>query len=547
MNAELLLDNLVAIAAGPGGVDRLRELILQLAVQGKLRTQDSSDEPASVLLDKINAEKKLLIKQGRIRQEQPLELVEIRAFQNRIPDNWRFTKLGEYCLIIMGQSPESRHYNEHESGLPFYQGKSDFGKIFPKPRVWSENPLKIAKKNDILISVRAPVGPTNICPSESCIGRGLTALRSLAGSSQFFLLYSLRASEKIIAEMGVGSTFTAISKKDLDNFVIAVPPLAEQYRIVEKVDRLMALFDDLESRQKAEREDRRRLRTASLAALEEAATAEEAERAWAHVTGEFGRLVDTVEDVNELRNATLQFAATGRLGNEIGTANQKCDIASWKEVRVDEILSEPMMNGHSVPSAEKGFPVLRLSAVRNGWVNLRERKIGKWTEKDAEPYLVSEGDFLVVRGNGSRQLVGRGGLVAEAPDRIAFPDTLIRLRFDKTKVLPEWISLIWRSAAIRSQTEEKAHTTSGIYKVSQKDIGEIRLLLPLLAEQHHVVERVNRLMTYCDGLEAGIRARDAALDAFAAAACRAVLGGPAPVAAPAAEAVKETGQQRLPV
>ena len=103
------------------------------------------------MAQKIKTEKKLLIKHGEIRQEKPLEPVEIRAFQNRIPENWQFTKLGEYCLIIMGQSPESKYYNEHESGLPFYQGKSDFGKIFPKPRIWCENPLKIAKKNDILI------------------------------------------------------------------------------------------------------------------------------------------------------------------------------------------------------------------------------------------------------------------------------------------------------------------------------------------------------------------------------------------------------------
>ena len=86
-------------------------------------------------------------------------------------------KLKECCTIIAGQSPESKYYNSNGDGLPFFQGKADFGELYPSIRVYCSQPTKIAEKDDILLSVRAPVGPTNLAPCKVCIGRGLTAIR----------------------------------------------------------------------------------------------------------------------------------------------------------------------------------------------------------------------------------------------------------------------------------------------------------------------------------------------------------------------------------
>ena len=116
----------------------------------------------------------------------------------------------------------------------------------------------------MLISVRAPVGPTNICPEQSCIGRGLAAIRSLIGTSHFYLLYFLRAVEKDIASQGVGSTFTAIGKNNLNALLISIPPLAEQKRIVEKIDALMALCDELEEKIKQAQDKSEKLMAATI-------------------------------------------------------------------------------------------------------------------------------------------------------------------------------------------------------------------------------------------------------------------------------------------
>jgi len=133
----------------------------------------------------------------------------------------RFVKISEYAQIIMGQSPPGDTYNNNQDGLPFFQGKMDFGDINPIPRKWCSAPGRIAYKGDILLCVRAPVGPTNLANQKSCIGRGLAAIRPIAGKSiSEFLLYSIKAQEKQIAQIGQGSTFSAIRRKDVENILI---------------------------------------------------------------------------------------------------------------------------------------------------------------------------------------------------------------------------------------------------------------------------------------------------------------------------------------
>jgi type I restriction enzyme S subunit len=163
----------------------------------------------------------------------------------KIPKGWRWVRLGEVCEIIMGQSPPSKSYNTTGRGLPFFQGKADFGELYPNPRVWCDAPKKIARMDDILISVRAPVGAVNIAKETCCIGRGLAALRLKAEGELFWLFFYLRFIEKYLAEKGSGSTFKAITKKDLETLLIPLPPLDEQKRIVARLEELMSKIKEV--------------------------------------------------------------------------------------------------------------------------------------------------------------------------------------------------------------------------------------------------------------------------------------------------------------
>ena len=152
-------------------------------------------------------------------------------------------KLSDVCEIIAGQSPESKYYNTEGIGLPFFQGKADFGELYPNIRMYCSNPLKVAEKDDVLISVRAPVGTTNLSPCKVCIGRGLTAIRPLKQVKTKFLFYFLRYYEKQLEKQGTGTTFKAITQSVVKNIELPVPSIYEQERIVSKIEELFSELD----------------------------------------------------------------------------------------------------------------------------------------------------------------------------------------------------------------------------------------------------------------------------------------------------------------
>ncbi|URN15579.1 MULTISPECIES: restriction endonuclease subunit S [Streptomyces] len=154
-----------------------------------------------------------------------------------------------------------------------------------------------------------------------------------------------------------------------------------------------------------------------------------------------------------------------------------------------DVLASGLTNGRSVPTRSGGFPVLRLTALSDSYVDLAQHKEGDWEESEASSFLVQRGDFLIARGNGSLSLVGRGSLVADAAFPVAYPDTMIRARPDADELLPEYLRIIWSSLSVRRQIESRARTTAGIYKVNQRILGEIEFPLPDVSTQRELCAR----------------------------------------------------------
>ena len=153
-------------------------------------------------------------------------------------------KLKDCCTIIAGQSPESKYYNTEGQGIPFFQGKADFGDVYPAIRVFCSKPTKIAEKDDILLSVRAPVGPTNLSPGRVCIGRGLTAIRPSKILNLKYLLHYFRYFEARLQQKGTGTTFKAITQDVVKNLEVPIPSLEEQHRIVARIEELFSELDN---------------------------------------------------------------------------------------------------------------------------------------------------------------------------------------------------------------------------------------------------------------------------------------------------------------
>ncbi len=222
------------------------------------------------------------------------------------------------------------------------------------------------------------------------------------------------------------------------------------------------------------------------------------------------RIVAALEErLSELDAAVAGLERARANAGRVALAIRNSVLRDLPTRALGELLAAPLTNGRSVPTASIGFPVLRLTCLKAGRVLLSERKIGDWTAADAAPYLVSEGEFLVSRGNGSRSLVGRGGLVGRVEHPVAFPDTLIRVRPDSTRLLPQFLRIVWESRVVRLQIEQVARTTAGIYKINQQDIERIQLALPDSLDRQE--ELVSVLDEQLGDVDRGLKAIDSQL------------------------------------
>ena len=217
----------------------LKNSILQQAIQGKLVEQRPEEGTAEELFQQIQKEKQRLIAEGKIKKEKPLPEITEDEKPFDIPENWKWVRLGEIFNVIMGQSPSGTSVSENGNGLEFHQGKIYFGDDYLKvsPQITNEI-TKIAEARSILLCVRAPVGVVNIVQRRICIGRGLCALTSSIMDEKF-ILYFVRSFEKDFVKKSTGTTFKAITNDVIKNQLFPLPPLAEQKRIVAKIEEIL--------------------------------------------------------------------------------------------------------------------------------------------------------------------------------------------------------------------------------------------------------------------------------------------------------------------
>jgi type I restriction enzyme S subunit len=158
------------------------------------------------------------------------EATETHEVLGEMPTSWKITELSNIADVVMGSSPKSEYYNESGDGLPFYQGNNDFNRRNPTTNVWCTDPVKQAKKGDILISIRAPVGDLNIATEDSCIGRGLAAIRPQSIDFDY-LYYHLYERNNWFSRISSGSTFDSINSSQIRNTKIKLPSKSIQEKI----------------------------------------------------------------------------------------------------------------------------------------------------------------------------------------------------------------------------------------------------------------------------------------------------------------------------
>ncbi len=340
--------------------------------------------------------------------------------------------------------------------------------------------------NDVLVASlgellpRACLAPDSLGPA--IVKADCIRVRPSAAIQSTLLMWALNAPQ---TREHVGNSIKGVGRprvnlRDLRALELPVPPIAEQGRIVAAIEEAFSKLDAGEAGLRTVSRLLQRTRDAILTAA---------------VTGCLVPQDSTDTPATELL-ADLGVEASTSVSDELPP--------TWASVRLSDVLSERLANGRSVRSHPGGFPVLRLTCLRGGRIDLAERKEGEWDAADAAKYLVQRGDFFVSRGNGSLGLVGRGGLVDEEPDAVAYPDTLIRIRVPETILDASLLALIWNSAIVRRQLEPQARTTAGIYKVNQTMLSDVRLPLPPREEQTRIAAEVDRQMSFIEACERSV-------------------------------------------
>ena len=321
----MLLSNLDILATAPGGVARLRELILTLAVQGKLVPQDPADEPASVLLQKTRAEKDRLIAEGKIRRDKPLAEMAEEEKPFELPMGWEWVKGRDLFTVVRGVTYQKADAKDApaEGLLPILRANNIRGSInfddlvyVPASLISEDQLLRsgdyvvcLASGSKNLVGKAAPFRPEVTCSFGAFCG----AIRPITDAAYFAVYLASPMYRESVSEASAGIGINNLKGSSLLDLDIALPPLAEQSRIVTRVEELMRLCDALEAKGQLEAAQHAQLVSTMLGALTASATPEELADHWQRVTQHFDLLLDRPAAIDALEQTLLQLAVRGLL------------------------------------------------------------------------------------------------------------------------------------------------------------------------------------------------------------------------------------------
>ena len=359
--------------------------------------------------------------------------------------------LKDIAAIIAGQSPESKYYNTTGEGIPFFQGKADFGALYPNIRTYCSQPIRIAEKDDILLSVRAPVGPTNLSPGKVCIGRGLTAIRPDSKIRLKYLLYFFRYYEAQLQKSGTGTTFKAITQNVIKNIEVPVPSLDEQERIVSKIEEL---FSKLEASVAELQTAKEKLKVYRQAVLEE----------------------------------SLPYDSFGAISQYIESMGQGWSPKCANKNTIDDDV----------------WAVIKTTAVQHGYFDYTENKILPDNLEPRNQHEISVGDILITRA-GPRSRCGVCCLVRKTKQRLLNCDKVYQIKPNRDKILPEYMEYVLNSPRFLLEINrcKTGGNDSGV-NLTQSRFLTIKIPVPSVDIQKKIVEQIESRLSMCDSIECTI-------------------------------------------
>ena len=544
----MLLSNLDILATAPGGVARLRELILTLAVQGKLVPQDPADEPASVLLQKIRAEKDRLIAEGKIRRDKSLAEMAEEEKPFELPMGWEWVKGRDLFTVVRGVTYQKADAKDApaEGLLPILRANNIRGSInfddlvyVPASLISEDQLLRsgdyvvcLASGSKNLVGKAAPFRPEVTCSFGAFCG----AIRPITDAAYFAVYLASPMYRESVSEASAGIGINNLKGSSLLDLDIALPPLAEQSRIVTRVEELMRLCDALEAKGQLEAAQHAQLVSTMLGALTASATPEELADHWQRVAQHFDLLLDRPAAIDALEQTLLQLAVRGLLVPQdptdepasallqriraekdrlIATGQIKRDKplppitdeekpfelpVGWEWVRFGEYFFE-LCTGpfgsviHKEDYVEDGIPLINPSHMIGGRISHDPSvSVSQEMSKQLGAYRLTVGDVVLAR----RGEVGRYALVTEAEDGwlCGTGSFFVKLQESCNR---EFFGLVLEDPDLRRHLQGES-VGSTMVNLNQRILLETPMALPPLAEQSCIVTRVAALRRLCADL-----------------------------------------------
>jgi len=543
MDAQQFLDEFGYIANAPNGISQLRQLVLVLAMQGRLLSQVAGESAIS-LLEAISAEKQSLITSRSLRPLKPLPTITRKDEPHALPTNWCWIRFGEIANHNSGKTLDSAR----NSGIPrdyittsnLYWGRFDLSGI--KQMLIREEELErcTARKGDLLICEGGEAGRAAVWVSnhDVCFQNHVHRARFFGGVNAFFayrFFEKLNMTGEINAHRkGIG--ISSLSSNTLSMILFPLPPLEEQSRIVAKVDELMTLCDQLEKQQLDRRKLQNALRQSTLQALADAQSPHELQAGWQRLQAIFGCLFSEAVDVNELQGLVRDLAIRGLLTEQYATSDETesdtltlLDLArdrlrkakgirasrpvslsqdfeepfqlpsAWKWVSLDQICYQITDGAHHTPQyVASGVPFLSVKDISGGLIDFSStRFISEQTHNDLGRRCKPErGDVLLTK-------VGTTGIAKaiDTDEQFSIFVSIALLKFPHEFVDPEFLELLISSPFVKKQSEEGTRGI-GNKNLVLNAIKAFAIPLPPLPDQRRILNKSNQLLGLCQTMKA---------------------------------------------
>ena len=559
MDSEGLLAGFATIASAPGGVGRLRELVLELAVRGALVSQDRRDEPAETLLETIGGLRQQAIEDGVFRKQRPIPRVE-PTVSHSLPHGWAWT-----CLAALGAIGPRNECGVAVGAafLPMPSIPTDYRQAATiETRSWGEirKGFTHVADGDLAVAKITPCFQNRkSCVLEHLpngIGAGTTELLVLRPvpksiETRYLLLFvkSPAFIEGGLARMTGTAGQQRVPREYFAYSPVPLPPLAEQRRIVAKVDELMALCDELEARQERRHTVRRAAQTSALEALSAADTSDALARAWDRVRANWEALTAHSDSIPPLRQAVLQLAVQGKLvrqAPEDEPASRMLTAASsegdrrarslleavgaeetpfpppggWAWARFAAIadIAGGVTKGRKLAGRELiQVPYLRVANVQAGYLDLKQIKEIEIPIDELDRYELRSGDVLLTEG-GDWDKLGRSAVWQGEIAPCIHQNHVFRARPRSGDLQSVWLSRYTNSPLGRAYFQSCAKQTTNLASINMTQLRACPVPIPPAREQVRILKRVDQLMALCDDLEARLQSQETTSTQLAAAA-----------------------------